>query len=161
MGKAAEGWGEEPEKNRPGTRLFGGFPGSVLRKYDEIVYKSGPVLGLHQAHAAVFLPQLGLLDLAGGISRHVGEDDLPGALVPGQIGTVLVDLALGAGHARLHLDDGGGDLPQPVVGQADDGHVVDLGVGGQELKPSSSCLAMSPVWSQPSLSTSAVASGSW
>ena len=56
-----------------------------------------------------------------------GEDDLPGALVPGQVSAELVDLALCAGHALFDLDDGGGDLPQPLVGQADDGHVVDLG----------------------------------
>ena len=94
---------------------------------------SSSVLGLHQADAAVLLPQFGLFDLAGGVAGDGGEDDLPGALVPGQVSAELVDLALCAGHALFDLDDGGGDLPQPLVGQADDGHVVDLGVGGQEV----------------------------
>ena len=91
------------------------------------------VLGLHQAHAAVFLPQLGLFDLAGGVAGHVGKDDLPGPLIPGQVGAELVDLALGAGHAVLYLNDGRGDLAQALVRQTDDGHIVDLGVGGQEV----------------------------
>ena len=91
------------------------------------------VLSLDKADAAVLLPQLGLFDLAGGVAGHVGEDDLPGPLVPGQIGAELVDLTLGAGHAVLHLDNGRGDLAQALVGQADDGHVVDLGIGGEEV----------------------------
>ena len=124
----------------------------MLRKYEEIVSASAPVLGLHQTHAAVLLPQLGLLDFSGGVPGDGGEDDPAGPLVPGQIGAELVDLALGAGHALLHLDDGGGDLPQPRVGQADDGHIVDLGVGGEEV------LDLDGV---QVLAAGAVASGSW
>lgn len=92
-------------------------PPSGRRAVDQAV-SSSSVLGLHQADAAILLPQLGLFNLAGGVTGDGGEDDLPGALVPGQVSAELVDLALCAGHALFDLDDGGGDLPQPLVGQA-------------------------------------------
>ena len=83
---------------------------------------------------AVPPPEQGLLDLARRVSRHLGEDHLARALVAGQLEAELVDVILrGVLAALLELDDGGGDLSQALVGQADDGHVLDRVVGGEEV----------------------------
>lgn len=81
-------------------------------------------LGLHQAFAAVFLPQRRLFDLAGGIPGHGVEENLLGPLVPGHIQAELIDLRLGAFHAILDLDDGDRNFAQSCVGQTDDGHIL-------------------------------------
>jgi len=83
--------------------------------------------------AAVFLPELGLFDLAGGISGNNIEDDLSGALVSGKIHAELSDLFLGAGHAFLDLDNGSGDLAKACVGTTDNGNILDLIICAQEV----------------------------
>ena len=88
---------------------------------------------LDQTSRGVTLAELGLFDLARGIARHVGEDDLAGTLIARQTHAKLVDLLLGAGHALLDLNDGRGNLAQTLVGQADNGNVADLLVGTEEV----------------------------
>ena len=97
--------------------------------------ESGSVGGcfFHQAACGVAFAELGLFNLACGVTRDVGEDELAGALITGEGEAELVDLLLGAGHAVLDLDDGGGDLTQTVVGEADNGYVADLLVGAEEV----------------------------
>ena len=51
---------------------------------DKETFGSAPVLGLHQAHAAVLLPQLGLFDLAGGVAGHVAKMIFRGRLYRGR-----------------------------------------------------------------------------
>ena len=59
-------------------------------------------LRLDQAGGAVALAQEGLFDLAGGVAGDLGEDQLPGALIPGQGQAEVVHL----GHQRRrHQDD--------------------------------------------------------
>ena len=53
---------------------------------------SALVLGLHQPHAAVLFPQLGLLDFSGGVTGHWGKNQLAGPLVAGQVLAKLHDL---------------------------------------------------------------------
>ena len=78
-----------------------------------------------QESGAVLFAELGLLNLAGGISGNFGEDDLAGPLVAGKLSAVVVDFLLRAGEALLELDDRGRDLAQALVGKADDGDIVD------------------------------------
>ena len=91
------------------------------------------VLCSDQESCAVLFAEFGLLNLAGGISRYLGEDDLAGPLVAGKLAAVVVDLLFCAGEAFLELDDRGRDLTQTLVGQADDSDVIDGLKGVQEV----------------------------
>ena len=95
--------------------------------------RSQSVLAGDEGVGAVHLAQLGLLDLAGWVAGDGGEDDSAGALVAGKVEAEGVHLVLGERHAGLDLDDGGGDLAEALVGKADHGDVLHLGIGAQEV----------------------------
>ena len=52
-------------------------------------------LGSYKAFTAVDLTELGLFDLACGISWNIGEDDLSWAFISGQLIAELIDFFLG------------------------------------------------------------------
>ncbi len=91
------------------------------------------VLGVDELRDAVHRPQLGLLYLAGGIARDGGENYPVRALVAREAQAVFVYLLLGAALPLLHLDDGGGNFAEAGVRQADNGNVLYLLVGGEEI----------------------------
>ncbi len=86
-----------------------------------------------EAHAAILFAEFGLLDLSGWIAGHFGEDDLAGAFVAGEFLAELHDLFFGRIFTGFDLDDRRGDLAEAIVGQTDDGHVLDLVVGTQKI----------------------------
>ncbi len=85
---------------------------------------------------AVFLAQLGLFDFSRRVARDLGKDDLARALVAWQRKAELVDLVFGQLCVGLHLDDGSGNLAQALVGEPDDGDVLD---GRMRQRKSSTC----------------------
>ena len=93
---------------------------------------SGLILFFYQTFAAVDFPELRLVDLAGGVADHVGENNLARAFVAGKVYTELVDFLFRQVGAFFHLNDGGRDLPKTFVRQANDGHIMNLTVCGQE-----------------------------
>ena len=86
-----------------------------------------------QESSAVLFAELGLLNLAGGISGNFGEDDLAGPLVAGKLAAVIIDLLFCAGKSFLELNDRSSNLAQTLVGQADDSDVIDGLKGVQEV----------------------------
>ena len=90
-------------------------------------------LRLYQTPVAVFFTQGGFFDFTRGISRHGGEDDFPRPLIPGQLPAERLNLRLRTGRALLDLDNSGGNLPQPLVRQADDRRVLNLLIPPQKV----------------------------
>src|SRR5699024_7891783 len=84
------------------------------------------ILTEHKVLCAVHFAQQRLFYLAGGISRHRGEDYLSRPLVSGHSRAEFVYLLLGAAHALLYLYTGGGYLAESLVRQTYYCHLAHL-----------------------------------
>ena len=84
------------------------------------------VLLCNQLVCSVFLAESWFFNLAGGISRNIGKDDLLWPFVSGQTLAEFFDLLFCAGHAWLYGNDRTCNLSKTGVGETDHGYIVDF-----------------------------------
>lgn len=123
-----------PEEDSPAQTAEGScWERGRRRAFARVCRPSAFHLGRDQAFATVNLAELRLFDFARGVAGDIGENDLPRTLIAGHALTELFDFFLRAGMVGLQLDDGGDDLAQPRIGQADHGDILDGVVGAEKV----------------------------
>ena len=91
------------------------------------------ILLFYKSFGTVSLAENGLLDLACGVPRNVCQYDLLRSLVTGKLVAELFELFNRTIAAGFDLDDRAGDLTESLVGESDDGNVLDLGIFLEEV----------------------------